>query len=293
MTARRGAGALSLLAVLFVACVGPEPPGAPTGPTRTDAPEAEEVGAVVRRTDLRVRFVLEGVSAESAAVHVLSNPALTFVPAVRVGARVSAGDAIGRSRIAPDVLRTLEASASSSSIDASELAQLRNLQGRVLAPVEGTLTLEDDRPAVRATGIDVVAPLLPIQYLRYRSIPFSGRASIETIIGQRSVPCAALWVEVSGGEAPYELHCRIPRYVETAAGLRATITLTSKVYRDVVVVPNLYVAYDRRRDGYSVTILEDGAERRVPITVGITDGVVRVVTSELPVGATLVLPSHG
>jgi hypothetical protein len=243
--------------------------------------------------DLQVRYVLEGISEESAAVQVLWNPELVFVPAVRPGEGVQAGQVLGRSTIAPGLRRTLESAAGTSSIDASELAQLRSLERRVVAPIDGVLTLEDGRPVIRASGIDVVTELLPLQYLRYRSIPFSGRASIETIIGQRSVPCTALWVRISGGGAPYELHCRLPAYVETAAGLRARIVLTSRTYRDVVVVPNLSIGYDRKRDGYYVNIVEDGVVRKIPITVGITDGVVRVVTSDLPVGAELAPPSDG
>ena len=250
--------------------------------------------AIVRRVDLQVRYVLEGVSQESSVVEVLWNPQLAFVPSLQAGeagGEVRAGEALGRSEITPDLLRTLKLGARTSSIDASELAQLRSLEGRVVAPVDGVLALEGERPVIRAPGIDVVTRLLPLQYLRYRSIPFSGRASIETVIGQRSVPCAALWVRISDAEAPYELHCRLPAYVETAAGLRARIVLTSRTYRDVVVVPNLSVGYDPKHDGYYVNVVDNDGVRKVPITVGITDGVVRVVTSELPVGATLAPPS--
>ena len=287
---RRRTSARALLLMVLATCTGPQQPSAPSRPPTTGAPGP---GAVVRRVDLRVRYVLDGVSRESAEVQVLPNPAFAFVPAVRPGARVSAGDELGRTRISLEIRRALVAGAATSSIDAAELAQLRSLRGRLPAPVDGVFMLWDGVPAIRAPGIDAVASLLPIQYLRLRSIPFSGRASIETIIGQRSVPCTAVWVQIASGDPPYELHCRLPGYVETAAGLRARITLTSKVYRDVVVVPNIYVGYDRKADGYYVTILENGRQRRVPIMVGITDGVVRVVTSDLPVGAPLVPPSDG
>jgi len=290
---RRRTSARALLLLVLAACTGTQRSSAPTRPPTTGASGTPDSGAVVRRVDLRVRYVLDGVSRESSAVQVLPNPALAFVSAVRAGTLVSAGEELGRSRISPEIRRFLVAGAAVSSIDASELAQLRSLRGRLRAPIDGVLIMPGGVPAIRAPGIDVVVPLLPIQYLRYRSIPFSGRASIETIIGQRSMPCTAVWVQAVSGDPPYELHCRLPGYVETAAGLRARITLTSKVYRDVVVVPNIYVGYDRSTDGYYVTILEGGHQRRVPITVGITDGVVRVVTSDLPVGAPLVPPSNG
>lgn len=282
---------LALVLVLLAACTEPQGPGGPSGPaagTRA-SPEA----AVVRRVDLRVRYVLEGISQEGSAVQVLWDPRFVFVPWRRSDEDVRAGDELGTSRIAPDLRRTLVTGARTSSIDASVLDQLRNLEGRILAPVDGVLTLEGGRPAIHAPGIDVVTELLPLQYLRYRSIAFSARASIETVIGQRSVACAALWVQISEGGTPYELHCRLPAHVETAAGLRARIVLTSKTYHDVVVVPNFFVGYDRRHDGYFVNLIEDGRVREVPITVGITDGVVRVVTSDLPVGATLAPLSDG
>jgi hypothetical protein len=275
---------LAALLALLVSCTGEGGSGHPSGPGVTGPEPTPEAEAVVRRTDLRMRFVLEGVSEESSAVEPVWNPALVFVPALPSGTRVRAGEAIGRSRIAPGIRQGLVA---------GELAQLRSLQGQIRSPVDGLLTLEDGRPVIRARGIDVVVPLLPIQYLRYRSVPFSGQATIETIVGQRSVPCTALWVAVAAGQAPYQLHCRLPSSVETAAGLRAQVVLTSQTFRDVLVVPNIYVGYDHAHDGYYVRILEGGRERRVPITVGITDGVVRVVTSDLPVGATLLPPSDG
>lgn len=290
---RGRAGGLALVLALLAACTSPQQPRGPSGPSPTGTRGISDTSAVVRRVDLRVRYVLEGVSEESSGVQVLWDRRFAFVPSPRVGTQVTAGQPLGRSRVAPELDRTLEARARTSSIDASALDQLRSLEGRILAPIDGILALDGGRPVIRAPGIDVVAELLPLQYLRYRTMLFSGVASIETIIGQRSVPCAALWVEISAGGTAYQLRCRLPAYVETAAGLRARLILTSKVYRDVVVVPNFYVGYDRKHDGYYVNIIEDGVERRVPITVGITDGVVRVVTSDLPVGATLAPLSHG
>lgn len=289
---RANASAFGLALLLLPACTAPQGATGPSGPTPTGTPGASDV-AVVRRVDLRIRYVLEGTSQESPVVRVLWNPQLAFVPSIDPGEEVRAGEVLGRARIAPDLRRTIAARAPTSAIDASTLSQLRNLQGRVLAPIDGIFALEDGRPLIRAQGIDVVSALLPLQYLRYRSIPFSGRASIETVIGQRWVPCAALWAEGSGGGTPYELHCRLPTYAETGAGLRARVVLSSKTYHDVVVVPNYFVGYDRRHDGYYVNIVEADRVRKVSITVGITDGVVRVVTSDLPVGATLAPPSDG
>ena len=157
--------------------------------------------------------------------------------------------------------------------------------------------MEKGQPFVRDPGVDVVVDLLPIQYLRYQSLEFSGWASIETLVGERRVACAAVWVQPSAGktagvDVPYELHCRLPSYVETAAGLRSSLELRSAVYADVVVIPNIYVGYDPSTDGYYIRVIQDGEVLSLPITVGVTDGVVRVVTSDVPEGATLVRPNE-
>lgn len=145
---------------------------------------------------------------------------------------------------------------------------------------------------MKAPGLDVVAPLLPIQYLRYLTLKFRGRATIETIIGQRQVPCAALWVQPAG-QSGGELHCRLPSFVVTAPGFKAQVMVKSILFRNVVVVPNIYIAYARAIDGMYVIVKEAGRDRRIPITTGVTDGVVSVVTSRVPVGATLVAPRGG
>jgi hypothetical protein len=190
------------------------------------------------------------------------------------------------------VQAALQAGAATSSLDRGELRQLAALRAPVVSPVSGVLTSAAGHPAIRDPGVDIVAGLLPIQYLRYQALEFSGRASIETVIGQRQIPCAAVWVQPAGTSSsssgsPYELHCRLPSYVETAAGLRGLVILKSTPYKNVIVVPNIYVGYDQRTDGYYINLQSGGRKKKVPIRVGVTDGVVRIITSKVPLGATL------
>lgn len=233
--------------------------------------------------------MLDGLSENGSAVRLLSNNQLAFVPSVPLGSRVARGQEVGRTRINPDVRAALESGAAASRLDRGQLAHLRTLVGPVIAPISGVLGNSAEGPIVRAPGVDVVVDLLPIQYLRYQALAFSGRASIETIIGQRVVACAAVWVQPGSGSA-YALRCRLPSYVETAAGLRAQVMLRSERFENVVVVPNLFVEYVEAIDGYAINVVVDGEERRVPITVGATNGVVRIVTSKVPIGAELVPP---
>ena len=238
--------------------------------------------------------MLQGQSVNGSAIDLLSNPQLSFVPSVANNSAATQGAKVGQAIVDPSVQAALQAGATASSIDRSELGQLSTLQGPVVAPVSGIFALVGGRPMLEAPGVDVTVGLLPLQYLRYQAIPFSGQATIETVVGQQHVPCAAVWVEpvdpsssTASSGMPYVLDCRLPRYVETAAGLTGQVTLSSPTYSNVVVVPNLYIGYDTATDGYFVNISVDGKPQMLPISVGITDGVVSVVTSAAPLGATL------
>jgi hypothetical protein len=287
----------SLVAVLSLGCSSSSS-GSGNDASQTDAqvaqnPEDERV--VIRRADFQINYRLEGISQNSGFIGLMSNPNLSFA---RAGgdesAKVSAGTTVGRAVVDEQIRDALEAGASTSTLDQAQLDQLERLQGPISTPVGGVLSLRAGLPIVRTPGVDVVVPLTPIQFLRYQSLRFNGRATIETVIGERQVACEAVWIEptdlestVSGFESSSELHCRLPRYVETAAGLRAQISLSSERYRDVVLVPNVFVGYDKATDGYFINVIEIRQTERVPVVVGVTDGVVRVITSKVPVGATL------
>ena len=228
----------------------------------------------------------------------MSNRNLRFIPSVALDSAVAKGQAVGEAAVAPDIREALEAGAENSSIDRSRLEQLFALEGPLTAPVGGVLAVEDDLPVVRSPGINVVVDLTPLQELRYQSIAFTGRAVIETVIGERNVPCLAVWVKKTEILEPdpfsprgaSELHCRIPSHIETAPGLRAQVRLASQLVEDAVVVPNIYIGYDETTDGYYLNIFDDGATSRLPVVVGVTDGVVRVITTPVLIGAELALP---
>ncbi len=282
---------------MLAACTSPSgDTGVPPTDHQDSSSSTPAFTAVIRRTDFQVKYVLEGQSTTSTGVQLLSNPQLAFVSSVRPGVQVAIGDVIGRSIISPGIRASLDRGARQSSLDRGELEQLKSLEGRIVAPVGGVFVIQGGTAMILLPGIDVVVDLLPIQYLRYQSLSFSGRATVETIVGERTVNCAAVWVQAGSNPSagtPYELHCRLPSYVETAAGLHAQVRLASGIYRDVVVVPNVYIGYDRSRDGYFISVVQDGVEKKIPITVGVTDGVVRIVTSDVPVGATLAPLSRG
>jgi hypothetical protein len=253
---------------------------------------------LLTRSDFQITYVLQGQTQAGLAVWLLSDPQLSLVPAVPPGSGVPAGTPVGRTVVAASVRGALQAGVAVSSLDRGELAQLRSLEGPVRAPVSGVFAIAGGQPVLRDPGIDVVVGLLPIQYLRYSAITFSGEATVETLVGQRQVPCAAVWVQPGGQAAassgtPYELHCRLPGYVQTAAGLTAQLILRSARYRDVVVVPDIDVSYDQATDGYFIDVVENGRTHRLPVTVGMTNGVVRVVTSPVPLGAVVVSPAGG
>jgi hypothetical protein len=266
------------------------------GGVSTDESSSEAVVAV-RQADFQITYKLDGVSATSRSVGLLSNQDLRFVPRVDAGTTVSRGQTIGTAAIDAGVKAALEAGAPHSSIDMGLLERLRGLEGLIAAPVAGVLTLDGVRPVVSSPGIDVVVPLTPIQDLRYQSLRFVGEASIETIVGERTVVCEAIWTQAPQGDEESEdgppaesaeLHCRLPNHIETAAGLRARITLTSELIPEAVVVPDAFIGYDETTDGYFITVLEDAQNVVVPVVVGATDGVVRVITSDVPIGAKLV-----
>lgn len=299
-TLRFGWAACLLVAALLAGCSSG--PSAPDFPVPDDsAAGSEEVlsRAVIGQRDFQISYRLEGVSARSAAVRLMSNRNLRFIPSDALDSAVSKGQVVGEAAVAPDIREALEAGAENSSIDRSRLDQLFALEGPLTAPVGGVLAVEDDLPVVRSPGINVVVDLTPLQELRYQSIAFTGRAVIETVIGERNVPCLAVWVKKTEILEPdpfsprgaSELHCRIPSHIETAPGLRAQVRLASQLVEEAVVVPNIYIGYDEATDGYYLNIFDDGATSRLPVVVGVTDGVVRVITTPVPVGAELALPS--
>lgn len=154
--------------------------------------------------------------------------------------------------------------------------------GRTATVVRRDLTLSFTLEAVTSgvpESIDVAATLTPIQYLRFISRPFTGKATVETVMGQRQFACKSLLADqadATEGEAVATLRCRIPAAAETVQGLRARLSITSDTVKNVLVVPNLFIGYDEQRNGYYVNLAKGD---KTAVEVGVTDGVVRVITA--------------
>lgn len=260
---------------------------------------ADQLEVVIQPTDFQIAFRLDGESIRSEVIGLVANPGLVFEPSIPWDSEVAEGDSIGTVVVDPAVEAALEVASQSSNIDLERLRRLRSEAGPRTAPVSGVLTLADETPVMISPGIDVIVDLNPIQALRLQSVDISGRAGIETVAGRREVACKALWTEVpelGDSDAPTgrtRLHCRLPDHIETAPGLRAQLLVESGVFEDALVVPNVYIGYDDETDSYFVVIRADSGTERIPIEVGPTDGVVRVIESGASAGAELVPPGEG
>ena len=295
MTLRRRWGFAVLAMSLLSACSAGSPGPADQAEQGAAQPDAVADTVTVRRGDLRLEYTLDASTAGGTRVGLVPNARLRFVPADGPAPRqVRRGQRIGALRVTPAAMAALTTATGEGA--ASALANLRAQQRDVDAPIDGTLRQDGDAASIEAAGIDAVASLSPIQYLRYLSVPFSGTAHVETVLGPATVRCAALWsvptAEASNDTAA-ELHCRLPSYVETAPGLRSTITVTSRTVKDALLVPNLYVGYDEQAEKYFLELARGQSTQRVFVHVGPSDGVVRVVRGEVAAGDRLARPAGG
>jgi len=251
------------------------------------------VGRLERR-DFQMSYRLDGVTVDSDRVllDVRDGLVLTLADGIADGAAVTDGTVVGTTRVEQERAAALEQGAQRSSMDGATLAALRAFEGEVVARATGPLDLASSPPSIIAPGIDVAAPLTPLQSLRYASTAFSGTATVETVIGQRQIACTSVWVAPTddGDSDGRTLHCRLPARAETTAGIRAQISLTSETVPDALVVPLLFLDYDEAADGYVIHVRQDDDVVTYPVAAGPTDGVVRVVTTEAPVGSVLVAP---
>lgn len=304
MSRSRSLAAVVMGAALFTAtsaCTTASDPDTVTAAPASSSPG--ETGSdpndavLVRTGNLTTELRLEGTVQRSTGIALTPGPSYALTDTERL-ADVTKGDRLGRLVVAPATVEALGTSASD--IDVARLAQLRRSEGDVLAPSDGRLVL-DPVPRLEVGGTDVVTPLTPMQRLRLDSDSFTARASVETIMGSRTVDCIAVWIEdgLAGspdagddsGPAPAgEVHCRLPVHIETAPGLRATFALTGTTITAATLVPNLFIGYDTDADRYTVRIDDGSGPRTVPVTVGLTDGVIRVVETDLPDGAVLLMP---
>lgn len=289
----------SLLAIAGLVCGcqatgSAVPQGAVQPTTATSSLQHSEGFRVVKR-DLRIVYRLDGRSAPSTSVHLPVPGNMNLLRSASLGQRVVSGSVLGR--IVPDqaVVNDYRSEARSSSVAASQLAALERRQQLLRAPVSGVIEGSGSDLQILASGIDAVVTLTPLQELRYRSLPFRGWVDLETVFGQRTVGCRAIWIEASSdatgnGTTYSDLHCRIPADVETAPGLPLVVTLKSRVLRDVIALPAIYVGMDSSARNYVVRVRAGSRVMTRKVVVGATDGVVRVIVAGLRRGE-IVLPA--
>lgn len=286
--ATRGIGVVSALSLIgvVVACTGPVAgPTAPVdSPSTTSATQAETgEGLTVEQSAFNVTYRLDGAVIDSRRVGVEVPIGMVFQPTK--DGRVAAGAVIGRLSTEPRNAAIL--AATKGTVAASRLAMLREHIGEVRAPVAGRLLL-GEKPGIARDGLDVVAALSPLQTLRYQGIRFSGAADVETVVGQRRVPCRAIWLTEGGGSrGGSQVHCRLPDNVETVAGIPAVMTLSAPEVTGAIVVPHLYVGLDSSGNNYVVKKVEGDSVVERPVVVGVTDGVRRVIRSGAEAGDVL------
>lgn len=286
--AARGIGlasALSLICVV-VACTGPAVgPTAPIDSSSTISPTQGETGRdlTVEAGAFSVTYRLDGAVIDSRRVGVEVPIGMVF-QSTNSG-RVAAGAVVGR--LSTESRNAAMLASTRGTVAASRLAMLREHIGEVRAPVAGRLLL-GEKPGIARDGLDVVATLSPVQTLRYQGIRFSGAADVETVVGQRRVPCRAIWLTEGGGSrGGSRVHCRLPDNVETVAGIPAVMTLSAPEVTGAIVVPHIYVGLDSSGSNYIVRKVEGDSVVERPVVVSVTDGVRRVIRSGVEVGDVL------
>jgi len=300
MSCKAASGGLLVLVAILAACTGPAAP-APTAPSTVvgTSPYDQPLQATVARRDFQIAYQLNATTYRSTAVPLAIPEGAVWADHVADGTTLTAGQTVGHTSVDPAYQAQLARSAATSRIDAARLRALPALSETITAPVAGAVKVADGQISIQATGIDVVASLTGIQQLRLTAMVISGEAGVETVDGQRSIGCQSLWTvptdtSADPGGAPdavaATLHCRLPQVVQTAPALRASLHVASPVIPDAVVVPDTMLGYDAT--GYTVTVRQDGTQTVVPVDVGPSDGVVRVITTPLPVGAQLVAPAN-
>ncbi|MFV0634277.1 hypothetical protein [Demequina sp.] len=265
--------------------------GADAAPSVTTPAPGDATTRTVYQRDFSLSYKLEAVTATSDGVVIVLAQGLEW-EAIPEATHVTAGQTIGSTQVDSQAREQLEGAEEGVRIAAAQLAALESEAGAVTAPASGPLTADEAGATIAVSGVDVTVELTGIQRLRLESMAIHGTASVETVVGQRDIACAALWVEdasdVDG--AAGTLHCRLPATTQTVAGLRATLKLDSDVIEDALVVPDSALGMDD--DGYTLTLMDDGDEEVVPVDVGPSDGVMRVILTDVPVGATVIPPDE-
>jgi hypothetical protein len=249
------------------------------------SPEWFEVGF----RDMKITLQLLGVSETSQQVGLQSPKNSLIELNVAIGSKLSRGQVIGT--FGPDAgqVGVYSELASSGTIAESKLDHLKKIGGDLVSPVSGRLRSTAHSYFVESKGLDAVVTLTPLQALRMESVKFLGTVNLDTIFGPETVSCEALWLERTTESSGNVLHCRIPDDVETVAGLPIVLKLESETLKDVIAIPAKYVGVTEDKQSYAVQVVNANSTIIRKVKVGITDGVLRVITFGL-LGAEKLLP---
>jgi hypothetical protein len=268
---------------------------APPAPVEPDASSSEaSKGLDVSASKFQLQYRLDGVVAPGTQVRADVPVGMMFTPQVKSGDPMAVGDILGT------LVAEEWGGPEPGTVERSRRLLVSEREREVRAPVAGVVRVSSRSISIQRPGMDVVVPLKPLQELRYRGTEFSASATVETVLGQRTVPCQALWIErldtavnaadqVDGGQAASAaIHCRLSDSVETAPGLPAVAHLTSSAIEDTIAVPVVYVGLDKDGKNYLVKVRDADKEEQRAVVVGPTDGVRRVILEGLDEGETIV-----
>ena len=279
---------LLVLPTIFVvgACTDtPAPvPGATTGQSSQVSADADANPFTSRDSTFSITYRLDGKISASSTVGVDIPTGAVVEPKPVSGKIVTKGEPIG-------TLKAIDTSQTDGTVAQSQRELVSTRLRALQAPVSGVAQISPTSVRVQSRGLDVVVPLKPLQELRYRGMNFDGKATVETVLGQRQSACVAVWiekVEPAGDDSTMAaVHCRLAPDLETASGLPAVLTLTSAPLTKVVTVPLLYISLDKSGQNYVVRLREGSSVKEQKVVVGPTDGVRRVVTHGLTAGDVL------
>lgn len=190
--------------------------------------------------------------------------------------------------------RAVEAAQDDVDAAADRLAELEADTTTLTAPTAGTVSFDQTMTATISGDFAIVATALPLQQLRLTSGTLTATAQIEGVNGPQTIECATITV---GGAAPPQaaasdstgidagagsgadasngfgaVRCTADGSIPPIAGLQAQLRIEIQLASDALVVPDVAITYV---DSRPTVTLVDGSV--VPVEVGPTDGVLRVI----------------
>lgn len=286
-----------MLAALLSGCGNSDVDQIPASSGQTeqgDSVALEEVTAFTR--DFSFALSVDAKVASSAGVRLDEDNLFEFRSTVADGDLVIRGQSIGELLLKDALRKELLGESASSDSAKFRLQALDSREGTVESPITGVFRAKDK--VVESQGLEVQANLTPIQSLRLKSVEFSADTSLETTSGVQTFTCESIWVSTASAnqlildelvpvDEAVTVHCRLPDNIETVPGVEATLSMKSQVIEKATVVPAISVQYVQSLQEFAVCVAEDGEPALVPVIVGPTDGVVRVVYSGVTDGTVL------